>query len=466
MPIRLFNNYLHLRILALAAAEVAVIVLSVYAAVAIRMQGDVAGYVSEHGAIWPKASVKAAVCFVVLLALGLYQFNQRLYFTEVLSRLLAAVVLSGFPLGAIWFMFPAVAPSRGVAVIAAVLSFAVLVSVRWVFFHAVEQHVFRRRILVYGTGQRACAIRDIRRQADRRGFRIVGNVQASGTACEAALGPVLPHDRPLLEMAREHGAEEIVVALDDQRGKLPVDELLQCKLRGVEVLDLVAFLERELGKIRIDLVKRGWLIFSSGFRISPVRQWTKRVFDLVLGSIALVLSLPLMLFSVFLIKREDGPGAPVFYRQQRVGLHGDLFEIIKFRSMVPDAEKVGEPRWASPDDPRVTRAGRIIRKLRFDELPQLINVLRGDMSLVGPRPERPEFVEELARNVPYYAERHTVKPGITGWAQLRYQYGASEHDAIEKLQFELYYVKNHSLLLDTMIILQTIEVILWAKGAR
>jgi sugar transferase (PEP-CTERM system associated) len=270
----------------------------------------------------------------------------------------------------------------------------------------------------------------------------------------------------VVDIAMEKGAGEVVVAIDDRRGKLPVDELLACKVRGIDVLDLVAFLERETGKIRIDLVNPSWMIFSSGFRITAFRRCTKRALDLVVSLLALLIAWPFMLLAALAIKLEDGPLAPVLYRQRRVGLHGDTFEVLKFRSMVESAEADGAPRWAEKDDLRCTKVGSTLRKLRLDELPQIFNVLRGEMSIVGPRPERPEFVCELVKTIPFYDERHTVKPGITGWAQLRYQYGSSEHDAIEKLQYDLYYVKNHSLMLDLVIMLQTAEVVLWGKGAR
>src|SRR6056297_2262882 len=324
----------------------------------------------------------------------------------------------------------------------------------------------RRRTLVFGAGKRAAAIREIRRKADRRGFRVVANVGAAGDGSVNRCDKYVDHDRPLLAIAREREADEIVVAMDDRRGNLPIDELLACKVRGIDCLDLLGFLERETGKIRIDLVNASWMIFSSGFRITPLRRATKRGLDLFVCVLAMVIALPVMALCALAIKLEDGLRAPVFYRQRRVGLYGENFDVLKFRSMIQNAEAPGQAQWAEKNDPRVTRVGGVLRKLRFDELPQLLNVLKGEMSVVGPRPERPEFVSQLKQNIAFYAERHTVKPGITGWAQLKYQYGSTEQDAIEKLQYDLYYVKNHSLLLDLVIMLQTAEVILWGKGAR
>jgi sugar transferase (PEP-CTERM system associated) len=271
---------------------------------------------------------------------------------------------------------------------------------------------------------------------------------------------------PLSKIASIEEIDEIIVAMDDRRQQFPLTELLECRLAGIAVTDLSTFLERETGKIHLDILTPSWMIFGGGFRHDLMRRWSERGFDLVVSLGLLVVTLPLMLLTALAIKLEDGLDAPVLYRQMRVGYAGRVFEVIKFRSMRIDAEKDGKARWAEADDPRVTHIGAFIRKMRIDELPQLLNVLKGRMSFVGPRPERPEFVTQLVEHVPYYHERHSVKPGITGWAQLCYPYGASEHDAIEKLQYDLYYVKNHGLLFDIMILLQTAEVILFGRGAR
>jgi sugar transferase (PEP-CTERM system associated) len=275
-----------------------------------------------------------------------------------------------------------------------------------------------------------------------------------------------PRPESLFDWAIEQDVDEIVVAMDDRRQGFPLHEFLECRLAGIEVVELPTFLERETGKLRLDVTSPSWFIFAEGFRASPVQQGLERGFDLLASSLLLVVGMPFIALTAMAIKLEDGWAAPVLYRQRRVGQHGRIFDVMKFRSMRVDAEKPGEARWATADDPRVTRVGSFIRKTRLDELPQLFNVLRGNMSFVGPRPERPEFVDRLERTIPYYRERHTVKPGITGWAQLCYPYGASEKDALEKLQYDLYYVKNRSLLFDLAIIMQTVEVVLWGKGAR
>jgi sugar transferase (PEP-CTERM system associated) len=321
--------------------------------------------------------------------------------------------------------------------------------------------------MIYGAGDRAGSLMDLRRRADRRGFKIVGRLAAPGDTVIGDRSEVLMTDgKSITEHALANRAEEIVIAMDERRGNLPVRELLDARLHGIDVIDLVEFLERETGKIRIDLVNPGWLIFSSGFRISRLRRFSQRAVDLIVSTVLFLVTWPIMLLVALAIKIEDGFSAPVLYRQRRVGKGGEAFEVLKFRSMSVDAEADGKAVWAEKDDSRVTRVGNFLRNFRLDELPQVFNVLRGQMSLVGPRPERPEFVSELQQSIPYYAERHAVKPGVTGWAQVRYTYGASEEDAIEKLQFDLYYIKNQSLMLDIMIILQTVEVVLWSKGAR
>jgi len=243
---------------------------------------------------------------------------------------------------------------------------------------------------------------------------------------------------------------------------LPVSELLECKLRGINVIELSSFFERENGQLQLESLNASWIILSEGFKQGLARDTIKRIFDLVVSLVIMLISLPAMALTALAIYLESG--GPILYRQERVGQHGKPFTIMKFRSMRSDAEQDGKPRWANKDDVRITRTGRFIRRVRLDELPQLFNVFMGHMSFVGPRPERPYFVDELTRQIPYYNSRHTVKPGITGWAQVCYAYGASVEDAVEKLQYDLYYVKNHTLFLDMMVLFQTVQVVLWGKG--
>jgi sugar transferase (PEP-CTERM system associated) len=323
----------------------------------------------------------------------------------------------------------------------------------------------KRRILIFGTGAKA---HEVKRALDRSDptVEVVGFV--SGPNENDSIMPAnqtLSQGRTLTETAIAMNVQEIVVALSERRGgAMPLRELLDCKLSGIQVFDLASHFEKTLGQIRLDSLYAGWLIFGDGFNQGRVRSLVKRISDIIFSTILLVTTLPLMVITTLLIALESG--FPVLYRQERVGLNGRLFNVIKFRSMRRDAEPDGKPVWAKSDDDRVTRIGHIIRKLRIDELPQLFSVLKGDMSLVGPRPERPFFVDQLTREIPFYAVRHSVKPGITGWAQVCYHYGATVEDAAEKLQYDLYYVKNHSLALDVVVLLKTVGVVILGKGAH
>ncbi|GAB3267080.1 hypothetical protein GCM10027296_45480 [Chitinimonas naiadis] len=319
--------------------------------------------------------------------------------------------------------------------------------------------------MIFGAGAEAESVGKVLRKSDS-GVQIVG-YYPSPTCTDIRIPSqnTLSREMSLSDTAHALKVNEIIVAVRERRGGiLPLRELLDCKLSGMRVLDLASYFERSLGQIRMDSLKAGWLIFGDGFRQGWARTFVKRTFDIVASCILLALSLPIMLITALLILLEDG--MPILYRQERVGLGGRLFNVIKFRSMRTDAERDGRPRWATANDDRVTRVGRVIRKLRIDELPQLFSVLAGHMSLVGPRPERPYFVDQLTRDIPFYAVRHSVKPGVTGWAQVNYHYGASVDDSVQKLQYDLYYVKNHTLLLDLNVLIKTVGVVLTGKGAQ
>ncbi len=324
----------------------------------------------------------------------------------------------------------------------------------------------RTRILIFGAGPAAQTVGATLKSADPNA-QIVGYVSGPNEKEVAVAADELlsTGGQSLTETARRLQVDEIVVALTERRsGSMPLRQLLDCKLSGIKVYDIATHFEKRLGQIRIDYVNAGWLIFGSGFNQGLGRTAVKRVFDVLCAALLIVLALPVMAVTAVLIKLESR--GPLLYRQERVGQNGRTFHVAKFRSMRTDAEKDGKPVWAKANDSRVTRVGGVIRKLRIDELPQLFNVLTGDMSLVGPRPERPFFVEQLTAQIPYFAARHSVKPGVTGWAQVRYQYGSTVEDSQEKLQYDLYYVKNHSLLLDIVILFETVFVVLTAKGAR
>ncbi|GAB3036039.1 hypothetical protein GCM10027098_37600 [Bowmanella dokdonensis] len=322
-----------------------------------------------------------------------------------------------------------------------------------------------------GAGERASIIeKRMRREVDRIGFELLGFVPIPGDDRENGIqSEKLIHvkvDDNFRDFLLENEIEEVVIACDQRRGTLPIEVLFDCRIRGIEVVDILDFMERETGQIVVNLIYPSWVIYSNGFSSQNyLRDLLDYGINALLGFFVLFFTWPFMLITALLIYIEDGrrTGASVFYKQERVGLNGKLFNIIKFRSMRPDAEKDGA-KWATKGDSRVTRIGNFIRKYRIDELPQLWNVLKGEMSFIGPRPERPEFVEELIRQIPYYNQRHNVKPGLAGWAQLNYPYGASVEDSMEKLKFDLYYVKHQSLLLDILILIRTVEVVLFGKG--
>lgn len=323
------------------------------------------------------------------------------------------------------------------------------------------------RVLVLGVGQDAAMVKRVLSSNGNRDVNVIGYCSLDGEAPHAALSAdtifVSPHS--IEEIARRHDVSEIIIAMRERRGEaLPLAALLNCRLAGIAVTDLPDFFERHDSKVRIDLLRESWFIFGDGFRQHLSRIFIKRAFDILASVALLILSAPLMLLAAIAIKLESR--GPIIYRQQRVGHLGKPFDIYKFRSMRTDAESDGKPKWAQPGDTRVTRVGRFMRLTRIDELPQLINVLAGDMSVVGPRPERPYFVEQLTREIPFYGARHSVKPGVTGWAQVRHCYGASVGDSSDKLQYDLYYVKNHTLLFDLRVLVHSVRVVLLAEGSR
>jgi sugar transferase (PEP-CTERM system associated) len=399
--------------------------------------------------------------------MGLYQTHSREGIAGQWARMLTASGLAGLALAVAFYAIPQAHVGRGVLLLALLLGFIGSALARLLVSALVSHEALRQRVLVLGAGRNAnLLISRMRRKADRRGFELVGFVPMGEQADQVDAQFHLDAQRGLAALVAQHEVDEIVVAVDDRRGVLPMKELLQCRVAGTNVISLADFFEREVGKIKLGVLDPSALVFTDGFNRDGLRQATKRIFDVVSSSLLLVLAAPVMILTTLAILLESGLGQPVLYRQERVGEGGRVFKVLKFRSMRTDAEKDGVARWATSNDDRITRVGRFIRKVRIDELPQIFNVLRGDMSFVGPRPERPQFVEQLAREIPYFGLRHCVKPGITGWAQLRYAYGASVEDAAEKLKYDLYYVKNSSLMFDIAILLQTVEVVLFGKGAR
>lgn len=465
MAIRIFQHYWQLPLAVLACVESLLFVAAPYAA-ALTL-GDHSESARELvGLLLPRGLLFAGVLFISLAAMGLYNSRQRSRLAAMVSRVAASVGAGSLVLVVVFFLFPTLHMYRSWLLLAVLYAFAASVVVRIVFDTVVDEEIFKRRILVYGAGRRAGSIARLRRRSDRRGFTVVGYVAADGDEIAVTESEVIRQQVDLAELCEKQSVDEIVVAMDDRRRQFPMEQLLECRLDGVEIIELVTFLERETGKVRLDVLNPSWMIFSEGFRQGRLHGALERAFDILASLLLLIVAAPIMLLTVIAIKLTEGITAPVLYRQMRVGQYGRPFPLMKFRSMRQDAERDGKPQWAQKNDSRVTRVGSFIRLTRIDELPQMLCVLRGDMSFVGPRPERPEFVDQLNERIPYYRERHSIKPGITGWAQLCYPYGSSEQDALEKLQYDLFYVKNHSLLFYIAILVQTVEVIVWGKGAR
>jgi sugar transferase (PEP-CTERM system associated) len=322
------------------------------------------------------------------------------------------------------------------------------------------------RVLIVGTGVEAQGVLNDLRADDRHMREVVGFFEtALDTETLVDGAPVFDRSRPLTDIVSKYGVDEIVVAVREQRGGvMPMDQLLTCRTRGTKILDLAAFYERSHAEVPVDSLKASWLVYGNGFVQGPARRLAKRTFDVLSSAFLLLVASPVMLLAAAAIKLDSR--GPVFYRQERVGLGGRTFQCVKFRSMRTDAESDGVARWATKNDSRITRVGAFMRKTRIDELPQLISVLKGEMSIVGPRPERPEFVAKLKGQIPFYDLRHGVKPGVTGWAQVRYSYGASLEDARRKHQFDLYYLKNNTLLMDLQILIETVTVVLFREGAQ
>jgi len=465
--VKIFQSYLKTPFLILLIVETGVIFLSVYAASYLRFYTDQTDFLQNFEGLWPKAIIIATITPISMLATGLYQGQIREGFAGVLIRLIISFLASGILVTLVFYLFPGQFLGRGIIAIAYLLSFFVIGTVRAIFGEIVDSNTFKKRILVYGAGHTASHIDEkLRRKSDRRGFEIIGYVLLSHQTCAVDKSRLINLDSTLLQYARKSNIDEIVVATSDIDREIPVDDLVNCKLNGITVVDILSFFEREAGQIRIDILDPSWLVTSEGFSQSKIQNSIKRIFDICVSFIILTVSAPFLLLTIIAIWIEDGPRASLFYSQVRVGKQGKHYKVYKFRSMNEDAEKTGEAVWASKVDIRVTRVGSFIRKTRLDEFPQILNVLNGSMSFVGPRPERPQFIEQLAKKIPYYDERHLVKPGITGWAQLLYPYGSSVSDSYQKQLFDMYYVKNHTLFLDCLILLQTVEVVMFGKGAR
>ncbi|MBB3587896.1 TIGR03013 family XrtA/PEP-CTERM system glycosyltransferase [Sphingomonas sp. BK481] len=461
--IRLFKHYV----------PYAVLLLGIVDAVLLVVAGEIGWVVRAHQigmAVEPihtrvlQLATFAAALQIALVAVGAYGVASFLSLRFAAARLAVAFSLGVIFQSLIFFLVPALTFWRSNLLYATLIAAVLLVTVRAVLGRLLGGDTFKRRVVVLGAGHRAARILALSQQP---GINFVAAGFVAMGEAEAVVDGAIPRaDIPnLAAHIVDLNAGEVVLALEERRNALPLKDLLRVRTTGVQVIEISTFLERETGRIDLNSVNPSWLIFSDGFASGRMLSSVfKRAFDIVASLILLAATLPVILVTALAIKLESR--GPAFYRQRRVGLYNQGFDILKLRSMRQDAEIAGKAVWAAEDDPRITRIGRFIRKVRIDELPQTWTVLRGEMSFVGPRPERPQFVDELETQLPYYAERHMVKPGITGWAQINYPYGASIEDARHKLEYDLYYAKNYSPFLDMLILLQTLRVVLWPTGAR
>lgn len=466
--IKLFNHHISFPVALLVLFQALVCYVSLFAASSIRFY-ELGGLEYARGEVYSlhaSSLLVAILIIVVMLAMGLYQAQRREIIWNVLNRITTAFIVASLVLSIIFFMFPEMYFGRGLFVLTLLIAFIGVVFTRLIFESWVDKHNLNKKVLILGVGDKAKWVNNLRRRADQRGISIAGFYNPASEEICVDENRVISADMPLDEYVLKNNIDEIVVAMTERRRKFPAKELINCRLSGVDVIELPTFLERQMSRVYTELLDPSWIIYSDGFKRSGFKALTTRGFDIFASLTMLFFTFPLLLASVIAIVIESKGKGTIFYKQTRVGQGNKPFELLKFRSMCENAEAGVGAQWAVKNDARVTRVGKILRKYRIDELPQLLNILKGEMSLVGPRPERPEFVEKLSDKIPFYSERHRVKPGLAGWAQMRYPYGSSENDAMEKLKYDLYYVKNSSLIFNLAILVQTAEIVLWGKGAR
>jgi sugar transferase (PEP-CTERM system associated) len=418
----------------------------------------------ETGVVLWKIAAVTALCELCFYYNDLYDLTVVHSSRELVVRLLQAAGAATIVLAAGCLAFPSLLLDPSTFVTALGVFVVAVLTWRLAFNRLSHDPHLEERLLIIGTGVTARKLaQQIGLQQDFA-YRLVGFVDETDDVSMIRQHDVLGSAADIDRIIRARHVDRIVVGMSDRRGRLPIEQLLRAKMSGVRVEYATTTYERLTGKIMLDDLKPSWLIFCDGFRASRVTRFVKRMLDLSLSIILAIVSAPFMALTALAI-RLDSPG-PMLYSQERVGENGAVFKIYKFRSMRTDAEMAGKPIWARDNDDRITRVGRFIRKTRLDELPQLWNVMRGDMSFVGPRPERPFFVDQLAQEIPFYLQRHAVRPGLTGWAQVKYQYGSTVEDAMEKLRYDLYYIKHLSIVFDLTIVLDTVKVILFGKGAK
>ncbi len=464
--LRLFKQYYPVRNAVFVVGEGIFIFLSVIFASWIVLGNR---YAEDINTIFLKAVLITIVCQICLYYNDLYDLKITDTFFELTIRLLQALGASAILLAGIYYVFPQCIIGRGIFIVSIAFVVFFIVSWRFGYTQILNKGLFDQKIVLLGSGKLAANIaREIKNKKDC-GYQIAAVALNKGSLPPGLLKEgtrYICNDgyQGVAQISQQLDIQKIVVALEERRGQFPIHELLECRVSGIEVLEGNSFYEMLTGKLIVSQINPGWLIFSEGFQKSRPRRYIKRTLDLTISILMLIMLAPLLLIVSLLIVLDSS--GPIFYSQERVGERRKPYMIHKFRSMCEDAEKYSGPVWAQTDDNRITRIGHFIRKWRIDELPQLFNVLKGEMSFVGPRPERAHFVKELEEVIPYYGERFSVKPGITGWAQVSYPYGASIEDAVEKLNYDLFYIKNMSILLDLMVIMRTVKTVIFGEGAR
>jgi len=465
--LRIFSHYIPTTIVILILVELVVLFSSVYIGVYIRFveSHDIVSDIASVEPIHIKAGYFTFVMWLCMTAFGLHTRNIVNEFSGLMIRIILSFIAGFLIISLTFYIFPDLILSRGIFAYTIMVSFFGVILTRTIFQKIDNHRIFKRNILVLGVGRKAKILENQMKNANKQGFEIVGfvNINTDDTLVDSKYH--LKIESTLLDLCNDHDVDEIVLSLDDRRKSFPMSGLLECKMKGIIVRDLVDTLELITGHIQLEALHPSAVIFSDGFTNAVTMSMAKRIFDVTTCIIILIITSPFIILTTVAIWLSSFGKDPIFYRQIRVGLCDAPFGVLKFRSMRTDAEKSGA-QFASKNDSRVTRIGSFIRKTRIDELPQLLNVLKGDMSFIGPRPERPQFVLGYEQTISHYGLRHTVKPGITGWAQICYPYGETDEDTKNKLQYDLYYIKNYSLFLDMTILFQTIQVVLFGQGAR
>jgi sugar transferase (PEP-CTERM system associated) len=464
--IRLFQQYVPIRKLIFIIGEGALIFLAV-TLTAFLILGRNVGFLDTSILIWPRVLLVTIITQISLYLNDLYEFRKTDSNLDMAARLLQTVGITSIALALVYLLWPNMVIGKWIFFISLIILLFFIISWRFLYTLVISKKLFTEKAIIIGSGELIKdilhEIRETRDNSYNIEFLIMANSENHNDERLKGISTHYGFDQ-ICELVAEKNIDNIIVAFDEKRGIFPYKQLLECKIKGINIVDGETFYERITGKLLVEKINPSWFIFSDGFKKSRISRLVKRILGLILSVIMLILLSPLMLLVAIIIKLDSR--GPVIFFQERVGENEKPFLLYKFRSMRTDAEEKSGPVWAQEDDPRVTKAGRVIRKLRIDELPQLWNVFKGEMSFVGPRPERRFFVDELKKKIPYYNERFTVKPGVTGWAQIRYPYGATEKDSLEKLKYELYYIKNMSLAFDIMVLFHTVKTVLLGKGSR